>query len=159
MGDSGKVGADESALRAAVEGLQRLADVFELRRRQLAAEAGLSDGQWRVLEEIGRDDFMPSLFARQRDCSPAAVSRTLRQLQERGLVRGSISPADGRQRDYVLTAKGRRLLEKLKASRQKALQVVWSGLPAAEVRRFGQFSGRLAERLERYADEVSGTLG
>ena len=72
-------------LYRAIEGLQRLAELFERRRAQLARRVGLSDPQWRVLEEIAREDFMPSLFARRRDAHPAAVSRTLRQLLDRGL--------------------------------------------------------------------------
>jgi len=53
-------------LPAAVAALQRLADVFAERREQLAHSAGLSEAQWRVLEEIASEDFMPSLFARAR---------------------------------------------------------------------------------------------
>ena len=67
----------------AIRVLQELADVFEKRRQQLAAEAGVSDLQWRVLEQVAEEDFMPSLFARSRSQSPAGVSRTLRQLLER----------------------------------------------------------------------------
>lgn len=138
-------------LYSAIEGLQRLAEVFDLRRQQLAREAGLTDAQWRVLEEIGREDFMPSLFARRRECTAAAISRTLRQLQDLNLIAVSISAADARQRDYRLTAAGRRTLEKLRQSRERALDAVWSDLPAAEIERFGRFSAELASRLEAYA--------
>jgi len=141
----------ERALYSAIEGLQRLADVFDLRRQQLAREAGLTDAQWRVLEEIGREDFMPSLFARRRECTAAAISRTLRQLQDLGLVSVSISSGDGRQRDYRLTAAGKRSLSKLRQSRERALDAVWSDLPSAEIERFGRFSELLADRLEAYA--------
>ena len=108
----------------------------------------------RLLEEIARDDFMPSLFARQRDCSAAAVSRTLRQLQDAGLARAAISSQDARQRDYRLTARGARLLEALQASRERALDAVWRDLPDSEIERFGRFSARLADRLEAYAERV-----
>jgi DNA-binding MarR family transcriptional regulator len=143
--------AQPAALYSAVEGLQRLAEVFDLRRQQLAREAGLTDAQWRVLEEIGRQDFMPSLFARRRECSAAAISRTLRQLQDLGLVAVSISESDARQRDYRLTGSGRRSLARLRQSRERALDAVWSDLPASEVERFGRFSAQLADRLEAYA--------
>ncbi len=146
--------ASDAALYAAVEGLQRLADVFDVRRRQLVRDAGLTDAQWRVLEEIGRDDFMPSLFARRRACTAAAVSRTLRQLQELGLITATISSSDGRQRDYRLTAAGRRTLGRLAAGRHHALDAVWRELPRDEVERFGRFSQRLADQLEAYADRV-----
>ena len=102
----------DRALERAISGLQRLADDFAERREQLASEAGLTPGQWRVLEEISTDEFMPSLFARRRAQSPAAVSKTLRQLAEAGLVEASIGRADARRRRYALTARGRRMLKK-----------------------------------------------
>ncbi len=145
---------DDGSLYAAIEGLQRLAEVFDRRRRQLASVVGLSDAQWRVLEEIARQGFMPSLFARRRQCTAAAVSRTLRQLQERGLVTVAISAGDARQRDYALTAKGRRVLSHLRESRERALDAVWRDLPARDIDRFGRFSAELADRLERYAESV-----
>lgn len=144
-----------AAVRDAVEGLARLAEAFERRRRQLVREIGLSDAQLRVLEEIARDDFMPSLFARRRACSPAAVSRTLRQLQDGGFVRAAVAAADGRQREYALTARGRRLMERLRARRLAALDAVWRDLPADELARFGAFGQRLADRLDAYAERVA----
>jgi DNA-binding MarR family transcriptional regulator len=141
-------------LYAAIAGLQRLAEIFDLRRRQLAAAVGLSDGQWRLLEEIAGDDFMPSLFARRRDCSAAAVSRTLKQLQDKGLVRAAISSADARQRCYALKPKGRRVLAQLREGREQALAAVWGDLPPGEIERFGRFSADLADRLEAYAERA-----
>ena len=49
----------DAALHAAIEALQRLAELFEARREQLAREADLTMSQWRVLEEIASEDFMP----------------------------------------------------------------------------------------------------
>jgi len=155
-GDDGSPGAGGTPLYRAIRGLQRLADVFERRRAQLAREAGVSDAQWRVLEEIGRETFMPSLFARRSRAHPAAVSRTLRQLQERGWVAASISARDGRQREYALTARGRRVLERLREARRRAVDAVWADLPERELARFAAFSEDLARRLERYADEREG---
>jgi DNA-binding MarR family transcriptional regulator len=141
-------------LYAAIEGLQRLVEIFDRRRRQLALAVGLTDGQWRLLEEIARDDFMPSLFARRRECSAAAVSRTLKQLQDKGLVRAAISSTDARQRSYTLKPKGQRVLARLREGREQALEAVWGDLPVAEIERFGRFSADLAERLETYAARV-----
>ena len=95
-------------MHSAIAGLQQLSELFEERRQQLAREAGLSVAQWRVLEEIAQASFMPSLFARRRAKTPAAVSKTLRPLIERDLVRVSVSATDGRQRDYALSPAGRR---------------------------------------------------
>jgi DNA-binding MarR family transcriptional regulator len=138
-------------LYEAIEALQRLAELFERRRQQLGRAAGLTEGQWRVLEEIGREGFMPSLFARSRAMHPAAVSRTLRQLQDEGLVEASIAAQDGRQRRYELTARGRERLERLRRERVRAIEMVWKGFGADELERFAAFSGRLADGLERFA--------
>jgi DNA-binding MarR family transcriptional regulator len=143
--------ARPSSIQRAIEGLQRLAELFSERRRQLAREAGVSEGEWQLLEEIAGERFMPSLFARRRSVSPAAVSRTLRRLKERGCVRAAIDGSDARQRSYRLTREGRRVLERLRASRARAIAAIWAPLPASELERFGRFAATLALRLEVYA--------
>ncbi len=138
----------------AVEGLQRLTELFERRRRQLAREAGLSDPQWRVLEQIASEEFMPSMFARSRETSAASISRTLRQLLERELVAVSIGSEDARQREYRVTARGRRVLSKLRERRREALETVWSDFSGRELREFARFAQVLADRIEAYAEDV-----
>ena len=156
---SARAPGDAEALHAAIQGLQRLADLFAQRREQLAREIGLSVPQWRVLEEIAADAFMPSLFAQKRACTPAAVSKLVRPLVERGLVAVSISGADARQRDYRLTARGRKLLARVRASRERAIREVWSDLDRRELARFARFSEMLGDRLERYASGAAGARG
>ena len=104
-----------SVVHAAIAQLTRLTELFEQRREQLAVHAGLSVGQWSLLEEISTEQFMPSMFAKTEDRSRAAVSKVIRQLLDRGLIRVAISAADGRQRDYALTDEGRTALEALRA--------------------------------------------
>ena len=125
----------------AISSLQRLTDLFRERRRQLAREVGLSEAQWQLLEEIAGEGFMPSLFARRRSCSPAAVSHTLRLLLERQLISVALSTEDGRQRVYRLTAAGRRLLRRVRSSRERAIARVWSGLRSDEVEAFAGHGG------------------
>jgi DNA-binding MarR family transcriptional regulator len=138
---------------AAIAALQRLSELFLERRRQLAREAGLTDGQWRVFEEIADEHFMPSLFARRRDCAPAAVSRSLRGLLEAGLVSVEVGPQDGRRRIYRLTPAGRSLQERLRARREAAIAAVWQGFGRAELARFTEFAHTLSDALEAYARE------
>ncbi len=133
--------------------LQELADLFARRRAQLAGGAGLRESEWRLLEEVAQEDFLPSLFARERACTAAAVSKTLRALQEAGLVTARIDPEDGRQRRYGLTAAGRRRLAALARARSEALATVWDDLPERELARVASFADELALRLRRYADE------
>lgn len=155
-GSAKRSARDREALYAAVEGLGRLTEVMERRRQQLAREVGLSPQQWRVLEGIAREDFMPSLFARDQECAPAAVSRTLRQLLERGLVDVSIAAGDARRREYGLTEAGREVLARLRGARELALEAVWSDLDRAELARFAAFGSALADRLEAYAGSREG---
>jgi DNA-binding MarR family transcriptional regulator len=136
----------------AIASLQRVAELFAERRRQLAREANLTEAQWRVLEEAADEDFMPSMFARRRACTPAAVSRTLRQLLDRDLVRASIGASDGRQRVYRLTANGRRTLAELSENRAQAIEAVWQDFSPEELRAFARFASELAERLETYLE-------
>ena len=137
-------------IHRAIAELGRLTDLVLERRRQLARQAGVSEAQWRLLEEIAEEDFMPSLFAKRRSCSPAGVSRTLRQLLERGLVTAEISPDDARQRLYRLTPSGRGVLEDLRAHRAQAIAAIWEGLPREQVEGFVRFSEALSGSLEAY---------
>jgi DNA-binding MarR family transcriptional regulator len=146
--------ARREATFGAIEALLRLSELVERRRRQLARDAGLSDAQWQVLEQVATEHFLPSLFARARETAPAAVSRTLRQLQERGLIRVSIAAGDRRQREYRLTARGRQVTDRLREAREDALAAVWDALPPGDIARFARFARRLADRMEAHAAEV-----
>jgi DNA-binding MarR family transcriptional regulator len=140
-------------IHQAISALQRLSDLFNQRREQIALDAGLSVRQWGVLEEIATEHFMPSLFAQYRSVTPAAVSKLVRSLLERDLIRTSISERDRRHRNYVLTAAGRRLLDGVRRSRQSAIDEVWADLPVSELKRFAQFGDKLGDRLETYLEQ------
>lgn len=143
-------GAAIAEVHEAIGQLQRLAELFATRREQLAREAGLTQQEWHVLEEIATEHFMPSMFARHRRRTPAAVSRIVRQLLDKDLVSVAVSAADGRQRDYELTAKGRRTVDRLRDSRRRAIDAIWMDLDREALASFTRFSGQLIERLEAY---------
>lgn len=137
-------------IHEAIAVLQRLSDLFSERREQIARGAGLSVRQWQILEAISTEHFMPSLFAERGSVTPAAVSKLVRGLLERNLVRASIATGDRRQRTYVMTAAGRKLLDGVRLTRQAAIDAVWADLPAAELLRFAKFGQKLGDRLESY---------
>jgi DNA-binding MarR family transcriptional regulator len=139
----------------AIECLARLVDLTQTRREQLAASVGLTDQQWGVLEEVATEHFMPSLFARRRESSAAAVSKILRQLVDKGLVVAAVAKDDARQRRYALTAKGKRVMDRLREGREAAVQQVWLSLDPDELRSFTAFGRTLIERLEQYAARVA----
>jgi len=140
-------------VHAALAQLTRLCELFDKRREQLASAAGLTVGQWGVLEQISTEQFMPSMFAKSEETSRAAVSKVIRQLLDRGLVQVAISAADGRQRDYALTADGRAMLGRLIAERERAIEAIWLRLDADALLQFNNFSEELIGRIERYAGE------
>jgi DNA-binding MarR family transcriptional regulator len=144
--------ADTTTIHDSIARLQRLTDLFQQRRGQLAERAGLTEQQWHVLEEISTEHFIPSLFAKSEECSAAAVSKVLRQLLDKELVRVSVSQADGRQRQYELSPRGRRTMEHLRKQRQRAIEAIWTGLPARELRTWSELSAELIARIERYAE-------
>ena len=145
--------SEAKEIEAAIGSLGRLTDLFQRRRTQLARAVGLTVQQWRVLEEVSTEHFLPSLFARKRECTPAAISKTLRQLLGKGLIRAAISSKDGRQRRYQLTAEGRRVIEQMRGERHRAIRAIWSELPGEELAGFARFAGELGDRLERFADQ------
>ena len=145
--------SESREIETAIGSLGRLTDLFQRRRTQLARSVDLTVQQWRVLEEVSTEHFLPSLFARERDCTPAAISKILRQLLGKGLIRAAISTKDGRQRRYQLTGEGCGVIEQLRGERRRAIRAIWSDLPSEEVTRFARFTGELGDRLERFADQ------
>ena len=135
----------------AIEQLAALVEVFERRRDTLALQAGITVEQWRVMEEIARGTFMPSMFARRRESSAAGVSRTLRRLLDAGLVSVSVSGADRRHRKYSLTPSGARSLAGLTRSRKAAIRSVWMGLEPHEIEAFADFTRKLVSAIETYS--------
>jgi DNA-binding MarR family transcriptional regulator len=149
-------GPDRESSLGAVDVLRRLSEAFWSRRTALAASVGLTEGQWGLLEEISTEHFMPSMFARSRICSAAAVSKSLRQLKEKALVVAAHSADDGRQMDYELTPKGRKLLARLRAEREEAIEAIWAPLDGRDVAAFAAFGSELASRLEAYREKRTG---
>lgn len=137
-------------IHAAIRSLQRLSNAFLERRRQLAQSVGLTEHQWGVLEEISTEHFMPSMFARKRDSSPAAVSKTLRQLVDKGLIEVTLNKSDARQRHYQLSARGRRVMAKLRHARSRAIEDIWQKLDIERVREFTRFGDELSQALLRH---------
>lgn len=148
--------AQGALVLSAIGQLQRLSDAFGRRRVQLARRVGLTEQQWRVLEEISSEHFIPSMFARENDSSAAAVSKVLRQLLDKELVIVSVSQTDGRQRAYELSDRGRAVMDELRSDREEAIRTIWADLAPEELTRFCAFAETLTERIDHYASRQSG---
>lgn len=129
-----------------------MADLFALRREQLARSVGLTVQQWHVLEEISDEHFMPSMFARRRESSAAAVSKILRQLQDKKLIEVALDGSDGRVRRYTLSADGKQVMQQLRRNREAAITAVWGELNRESLQAFEKFAGELSDRLELYTN-------
>ena len=136
----------------AIEQVQQLAALFARRRAQLAAGVGLTEAQWRILEGIASEHFMPSMFAREINQTPGAVSKVLRSLSEKKLIRVSIAEQDGRQRQYQLTARGSRAMKRLRQLRETAIREIWGDLPGEDLQAFVRLSDLLIARIRAYAE-------
>jgi DNA-binding MarR family transcriptional regulator len=143
--------ASTAVIHAAIACLGRLTEVYAQRRQELAASVGLTEQQWSVLDEIEQEQFMPSLFARRRESSAAAVSKILRQLQDKEFVLVSVRSGDGRQRHYELSPRGKRVMAELRSLRQHAITEIWEQLDATRLREFTRFGTELLEQLEHYS--------
>jgi DNA-binding MarR family transcriptional regulator len=140
-----------SRVHAAIACLQRMSQAFQERRRQLAKSVNLTEQQWEFLEQISSEHFMPTMFAKRRASSAAAVSKVLRQLVDKRLVVAHVATDDARQRRYRLTARGKRTMETLRRERMAAIDAVWVPLGAGDLDAFIRFGNRLLERLGSYA--------
>ena len=98
---------------------------------------------------------MPSMFARESESSPAAVSKTIRQLLDKGLIAVSISETDGRQREYELTPHGKKTMAALRRHRNRAIEAVWAPMPERQLKEFRATAARLTARIEAFAAEES----
>lgn len=139
--------APPATIHRGIASLQRVVELFQQRRAELAATVGLTEHQWGLLEEISTEHFMPSMFARQRESSHAAVSKTLRQLSDKGLIETQVPSDDARRRSYQLTAEGRRVMQALRSERQRAIEHVWARLPERSLEEFISITDELAQRM------------
>lgn len=145
------VAESAAQIHRAIAQLQRLTELFQQRRAQLAKHVGLTEQQWLVMEEISTEHFMPSMFARSQDSSAAAVSKIIRQLIDKELISVSISESDGRQRQYELTAQGKRVMSSLRQRRQKAIDAIWTDLDQKQLSLFTDVSEQLITAIEAYS--------
>lgn len=81
------------------------------------------------------------------------VARLVQRLGERGWVRQVPDPHDGRRRQVVLTARGRRLAGSLETSGAALFEQVWQALAPAERDRVTRCVQRLGEALRAVARE------
>ncbi len=137
----------------AIELMRLLTAVFLKRRGQLAAKVGLTEQEWILLERMQTEHFMPSMFAKERDSSPAAVSKILRRLMEKKIIEAQLSNKDSRKREYCLTAEGKKVMSSLREMRERAIKNIWMTFDEKTLSTFCDFGSRLIESIELYSQK------
>lgn len=80
--------------------------------RPILREAGFTEQQWRVLRVlVDEGDTDPSGLAEAALLYAPSVTRILKELGDRGLIRRATDPADGRRSIISVTDQGRGLVE------------------------------------------------
>jgi DNA-binding MarR family transcriptional regulator len=125
----------------------RIAEVFQrLAKQRVEARWGLRSTDLRILNILdGAESIAISEIARRTHVDKAWVSRSLRQLIDKGLVERHADAADSRVVLAVLTRKGRDLLEDIRP------HAVWHErrvLKGIEARAFKRDLDRLLENAE-----------
>jgi homoprotocatechuate degradation regulator HpaR len=94
--------------------LLRCRDTVMARFRPMLRDHGVSEQQWRILRALDSGGPMrASDLAQQTLLSAPSVSRLLKSLSERQLIQRTSSAHDLRASRITITAKGRRLVERL----------------------------------------------
>ena len=94
---------------------------------------------------------MPSMFAKERESSPAAVSKILRQLADKRLIASALNDRDGRKRAYYLTDEGKRVMSALRSLREQAVDRIWMGMDEQLLNTFCDFGAQLVASIESYS--------
>jgi homoprotocatechuate degradation regulator HpaR len=94
--------------------LLRCREAVMARFRPMLRQHGLSEQQWRILRALcAAGPLRAGSLAQNTLLSSPSVSRLLKSLAERGLIRRTSNVEDARAATITVTAKGRRLVEQI----------------------------------------------
>jgi len=145
---------DADRLRRAVAGLARSL------RASDAAASGLTPTQVSLLfTVVGRGPIRLSDLCRIEGLNPTMLSRAVGALEEAGLVRRTVDPADRRTASVAPTVAGRSLLRRLRAGRSDVLRMQLARLTEDERRRLTEALPALEVLATRLRDERRAVLG
>jgi len=115
--------------------LARLAEQVSLAVAEVyATRFALSRQEWRILAVLGARPELPTKeIGRLTTLDKMHVSRAMQTLEERGIVRRSRDPDDGRERIVALTPSGRGLYRKIVPYALEREAALLAALTAEEV--------------------------
>ncbi|WP_216892702.1 MarR family winged helix-turn-helix transcriptional regulator [Nocardia alni] len=135
---------------AVVGRLNRCAALFQRMTDAPLGQAGLSRPEFDLLTALRRlgGELTPSRLARETFASPAAVTKRVRGLEERGLVDRRVDERDRRVAHLSLTAAGSDLLDRLFPQQLSYERTLLSRLPDTEQAELARILGQLLLLLE-----------
>jgi DNA-binding MarR family transcriptional regulator len=120
-------------------------------RRRLAAGAGISAAELRVLGRIAEsDDVTPTIIAELLGLTTGSVTALVDRLEAAGLVYRTSNPADRRSRHLGLTTAGQETVRSTGEAFYERIRIAMQAMPEARVADVNLFLDRLAEEVERY---------
>ena len=132
--------------------LNRLTQLLDRQMARLLAETvGIGHGEWRLLAALAR--MGPATFGVIVEVTlvdKALASRGIVALEEKNLLRKSPTPGDARSVTIELTARGRRLVDRVAPVWRARQEHLLRGLTQAERIMLYQAIGKLALRLESF---------
>lgn len=138
---------------AIVARIGRIANFFDQSTDALMDEHGLSRSSWDVLASLRRADppyeLSPTELYRALMRSSGAMTNRLHRLEEAGLIERRPDPGDGRGRLVRLTARGRKLVDKVAPRHLENENRLLEGLTDADRRELAALLRKLASALEQ----------
>jgi DNA-binding MarR family transcriptional regulator len=132
--------------------LHRAADLLDQELRTVFAEAGLGNGDFDVLASLRRAGppyrLTPTELAGTTMVTSGAVTKRVDRLVKEGLVERTVSETDGRGRVVALTAKGKKLQERLHPLHLANEERLLAPLDADERRQLAGLLSKLLVSLE-----------
>ncbi len=107
--------------------------VCRLVTRHYLEQVGLAIPEWRLLAAVGRYGVLsPTAAGERTSMDKVKISRAAAGLVDRGLLKQSQDPDDGRGRLLRLTRKGAAIYNGIPAMAQRIEKMIATGLTAAE---------------------------
>ena len=132
--------------------LHRAAELLDQRLRHVFAQADLGNGDFDVLAALRRAGapyrLTPTELAGATMVTSGAVTKRVDRLVRQGLVERTVSATDGRGRVIALTAKGKRVQERLHPLHLANEDRLLEPLDAEERARLGDLLSKLLLSLE-----------
>lgn len=115
---------------------------------QYQARFGLSIPEWRVMANLGRAAPMSANEVAERtSMDKVKVSRAISRMQTAGLLKRATDPHDHRVSSLKLSAKGKRIYDKIAPMALAWEQEFLSVLSAREIAAFDKILGKLDKRI------------